>query len=214
MNILAKLTDLVDTHPSLQEDFNRRYAETYMLYQETPDSPEIVVYCENTRGASILLYEKKERQIVVDGKKEDILLKPYLPKVGYYNTPEGPIYLFKAPRKQYRRSFCNGIYSITSPSTNGPPLNRVDWSRAADTIYKGEYVHLDDITNKLFANIAINQDFVVTANRKDIATVLYKRYEIAQLDFNSRTMLIIQPKLAQEIMDYFKYNGVQTWKLK
>jgi hypothetical protein len=90
----------------------------------------------------------------------------------------------------------------------------VDWSRAADTIYKGEYVHLDDITNKLFANIAINQDFVVTANRKDIATVLYKRYEIAQLDFNSRTMLIIQPKLAQEIMDYFKYNGVQTWKLK
>lgn len=213
MSIFAKLTDLAEQHLQTTEDFNRRYNETYLLYQEKDKAPEIV-YCDALRGSWIRIYRNREQLIEVNGNADDVILTPYLPKVGYYNTPEGPIYLYKSPKKQYRRSFCNGIYITAAPRRNGVNIARVDWNAIAQATFKQEYVHLDEITNKLFANIAISPEFVVTANNKGIATLLYKRYEIAQMDFNSREIRVIQPKLQQEICDYFKYNGVQTWKLK
>ena len=213
MSILAKLTDLVENHPQTQEDFNRRFHETYLVYKHN-DDPEEIMYCDGVRGNQIRLYRDKEQLVVVDGFDKRDILRPFLPKVGYYNTPSGPVYLYKTPRKQYRRSFCNGIYTATGPKRNEDLVQRVNWNNLAQTCLKQEYVHLDDITSKLFANIAINREFVITANKSGISTLLYKRYEIAQLDFNLRTIRIIQPKLQQEIWDYFKYNGVKTWKLK
>lgn len=213
MSIFVKLTDLAEGHEATQDDFNRRFAETYLVLQEKERQAEIV-YCDNTRGNTIRVYQNKVQLMELNGTKEDVLLTPFLPKVGYYNTQNGPIYLYKAPKKQYRRSFCNGIYVIAPPRCTADGIARVDWNMMAQACFKREYVHLDDITNKLFANIAISPEFVVTANNKGIATLLYKRYEIAQLDFNSRCVNIIQPKLQQEICDYFKYNGVQTWKLR
>ena len=37
MSILAKLTDLVENHPQTQEDFNRRFHETYLMYKHNDD---------------------------------------------------------------------------------------------------------------------------------------------------------------------------------
>lgn len=208
MNILSRLTDLPEHHENRAEDFDRRYQHTYMIHTGTP-IPRPVLYL-GREGSSLHFQFTDGSSHIINGNQDDNSIQPFLPQVGYYNKLGNPFYLYKNPSRQWKRSFCNGIYAVMG--TRLEPRNI--WGTYAECILKQEYAHLDEITNPLFTNIALNRKYAIQPKTSGAAVLLYKQYEIGTLDFSRKEVCLLQPALRQELQDLFKHSGVTKWNLK
>ena len=205
MSTLSKLTDLPDNDPQQRHDFERRYVSTYILVDGVP------AYCRGFDGNTIIFYDMKGESFLWDTKKEpDKDVKPFLPETGYYNVAGVVTYLYKYPQRQWRRSFCVGLYtSDTYIIREGVGNIR----QLVKDIIAEVYTSLDSITNPLFARVALNKKFAVNSNEDNIATLYYRKFPIATLDFTTFTVNLTAPTMKQEVLDLFKYTGVTKWKI-
>lgn len=207
MSILARLTDLPDGHPDQLHDFDKRYLSTYMQ-QNNALNKRILFYLGRDKY-NLHFNSQLEETIIIPGKEENFDVSPFLPEVGYYNHDGSPIYMIKQPARQWRRSFCSGIYKARGRLLD----SRYAWAQVAESVFHSKYAHLDEITNPLFANVAINNKFAVYPKIQGYPSLLYKQYVVGILNFNDHTIHVTQPALKQELQDLIKYYGVTKWKL-
>ena len=209
MKLFARLTDLPDNHPDIAADIQKRYSSTYINYKGQ------AAFVHNVRGSGvpIQLINGTEYNLNLNADdSQDVNL--ITPKTGYYNVGGNPVYVTKSPERQWKRSFGKHIYRIYSPLYGkelvaSPAL----WFNTAQEIIKPEYAKLSDIKNTLFANVAVNRNFVVVSINK-IPYLGYKRYPVAELDFNFKRMRLLQSPLKQEILDLLKRTGDLQWDLR
>ena len=203
MSTLSKLTDLPDNDPQQRHDFERRYVSTYILVDGVP------AYCRGFEGNTIIFYDMKGGSFLWDTKKEpDKDVKPFLPETGYYNVAGVVTYLYKYPQRQWRRSFCGGLYnSDLYPIRDGAQMRDI-----VREIYKNVYTSLDSVCHPLFARVAINKEFAVKTS-DGVSRLYYRNYAIATLDFSDFRVKLTAPEMLQEVIDLFKYTGVTKWKI-
>jgi len=212
MNCFAKLTDLPETSDLIRSDFEKRYLNTYM--RQTIDSKERIVYFIGFDGSNAHFRDSQSGKTAIHSIREDVALDTFLPNVGYYNVMGRPMYLYKNPQKQWKRSFCNSIYVTDAPGMNGRQDNATAWRDIALEVMKPVYAHLDELTKKLYAYVALTKKFAIAADPQGNMNLLYRQYTVGRLDFASHIITVLQPTLKQEIMDLLKYTGVTTWKLQ
>lgn len=216
MHFLQKLTDLPPTHNLVFEDMQRRYQGTLLKY--TPEKGDAFpIRYEQKDGHNILFTKENGDLFFVDYQK-DYPITPLLPKIGYYNVGGNPIFLIKLPQRQWKHSFCSGIYrAIGLMGKVDTRLTPQQWFELAKETINPQYVSLDDLTHPLFVNIALNRNLCISKiNLQSIPSktgLFYKRYLIGYLDYNSKVVHIIQPTLRQEVIDYFKYQRIKQWNL-
>lgn len=204
MSTLSKLTDLPDNDPQQRHDFERRYVSTYILVDGVP------AYCRGFDGNTIIFYDMKGESFLWDTKKEpDKDVKPFLPETGYYNVAGVVTYLYKHPQRQWRRSFCSGLYTTDTISLREGTGNIRAIIRE---LMAPMYVTLDNLLSPVFARVALNKQFAVRTI-DDVATLFYRNYPIATLDFNTFTVKLTAKTMKQEVLDLFKYTGVTKWKI-
>lgn len=213
MTSFARLTDYPPNHPGIRDDMTRRYENTYMVINIKGVLTPVCYIGSNT--SKFVFSDINGNNIEfrpIDTDEINILL----PKVGYYNVNGNPVYLVKLPQRQWKRSLCNSIYKILPPiNTMGAMMTNGNiWFALAQEVLNPTYASLDDIRINLFANVAISRKFVVAKDTKGIPCLMYKRYKIAELDFKTRSVIVTQPLLMQEVRDLFKYTGVTTWTLQ
>jgi len=207
MSLYAKLTDLPDGHAQQKDEFDRRYQGTHLL--QTVGNTRRTLYVIGRDGRFIHTRLDNEETFLIDGTTPQPEIDVFLPQVGYYNKQGTAFYLVKRPSRQWRRSFCAGIYAI-----QGIPYEpRQGITQFAECIAQQQYAKLDEIINPLFANVAINSKYAIRTNAQNRSTLLYKQYEIGFLDFQKKEVILQQPSLLQEVRDLFKYTGTEKWKL-
>ena len=213
MSTLAKLTDLLDRHEQLHQDFDKRYTHTWLLLNGRPvqyagRNDEYYLF-KDIMGADIIW---KPRE------KPEIDLELFLPDVGYYNSPTGPQYLYKAPQKQWKRSFCASIYQAKGVGSDNPYIRRTEMDtilrRLIPSIMTPEYIKLDQLSSNVFGNVALSKEIALLTNVENVTTLCYRTYPIADVDFKKKQIEMTQPTLFQEVLDYFTQTGVISWKLK
>ena len=203
MSTLFKLTDLPDNDPKQRHDFERRYVGTYMLVNGVP------CYCRGVDGSTIIYLDIHGNAVTWDVKKDpEADVTVYLPKTGYYNVDGNVLYLYKHPQRQWRRSFCGGLYnSDLYPIRDGAQTRTI-----VREIYKNVYTSLDSVCHPLFARVAINKEFAVKTS-DGVSRLYYRNYAIATLDFSDFRVKLTAPEMLQEVIDLFKYTGVTKWKI-
>jgi len=213
MTSFARLTDYPPNHPSIRDDMQRRYENTYMTIEQ---KGEKIVVCYIGSNSNKFSFSMSDGNFIDFRPTDADVIDVLLPKVGYYNVNGNPIYLVKYPQRQWKRSLCSSIYKILSPiNTNNNRNHPADiWYALGKESLSPIYASLDDIKINLFANVAISLKFVVAKDQFDVPCLMYKRYKVAELDFANRTVIVTQPLLRQEIQDLFKYTGVRTWTLQ
>ena len=213
MSTCAKLTDLPDGHELQTQDFDKRYQNTYLLVEGTPMEfigREGIKYHfqDTTKQNKPYIWNVKE--------KPNLDIVPFLPAIGYYNVGGVPIYLYKVPQKQYKRSFCSSIY--TSSSINRGLTTRTDQATAWKPIVleaaNPTYALLDEIVKPIFAYVALNRQFAIQTNATNGLNLIYRQYQIGELDFKEKCIQVFQPTFYQEVQDLLKYTGVRKWNLK
>ena len=207
MNLLSRLTDLPKGHRQQGEDFDKRFLNTYLILEE--DEKQKPIQYIGREGYKLHFQHIDGSVLVLDGRSDIDNVHIFLPSIGYYNHRGTPFYLIKNPTRQWKRSFCSGIYKII----DNRGMGRHHWGMYAESILQSQYAHLDEITNPLFTNIAINRKFAMQSKTTDLSTLLYKQYEIGRFDFSRKEICLTQPALRQELQDLFKYSGVSKWKL-
>ena len=217
MTSFARLTDYIISSPHIREDMDRRYQHTYMT-MKLPKTGEIVPVNYAGSAQSKYVFQKENGDYVELPLTDTTEINILMPKVGYYNLRGNPFYIIKSPQRQWKRSLCSSIYQILPPIKNIE--NRTErlpssyWFALAKECLNTSYASLDDIQKQIFANIALNNKFVVAKDTNNIPILVYKRYKVAVLDFNSRSVIVTEPLLLQEVRDLFKYTGVTTWTLR
>lgn len=212
MSLLSRLTDLPDAHAEIYNDFDKRYHQTYMQYMENGIKIPVIY---NGKDGKKLIFSKSTGDLIEVNITDDVPIEPFLPEVGFYNICGNPLYLIKNPKRQWKRSFNSSIYMFLSPtaSIQSREENRRSWWDYANALMNPEFVKLDEITNKLFANIAIDNSFAISHTKANKPVLIFRRYVVGNLDFNKRELVVTQPRLFQEIQDLFKYSGVRQWNL-
>ena len=201
MGILAQLTELPDGHDHQWADMDKRYGNTYMLYEDK----EIIFYQGKDRQN--LIFNTLEDRTVSIGMQEEANLKAFLPRTGYYNINNTPMLVLRQPKRQWKRSFCSSVYMVVGQNNRD-----TSWGSVARAMLNPQYASLDDITIALFGNVALSHNFAVY-KEKNTHVLAFRRYVVAQLDFDKKHVLVLQPQLVQEVMDLFKHTGVSKWKL-
>jgi hypothetical protein len=216
MTSFARLTDYPTNSPLIREDMDKRFQNTYMALWDSIKKCFIpTLYYGYTNSKYVFIKSNGDYVELLAQDKTEV--KPILPKVGYYNIRGTPHYVIKIPQRQWKRSLCNSIYQILPP-VNDPQLQRERlpqsyWYALAEECLNPTYASLDDVKKSLFANIALNNKFVLIKDSNGIPILGYKRYKVAELDFNTRSVIITEPLMTQEIQDLFKYTGISTWTL-
>lgn len=209
MSLLHKLTDLPDNHRDQMSDMERRYHGTFLI---KTDNNLVLQYAGADRTQLHFNDPQTGKTLIVDGHQEHPI-EPFLPKIGYYNIKGVPYYLVKIPQRQWKRSFCSAIYAILDNDGNNT-YSRSFSSAAVPFLAKPEYASLDQISSSLFANIAVSRNFAILKTNDNVATLVFRKYKIGILDFESRTVLVSQASLMQEVLDLFKSTRIITWKLR
>ena len=205
----SRLTDLPNGHRDIFADLDKRYKRTYLLRE----NKEVVYYYENYDDRNIVMKPRKGGSYLLSNV--DVTdIKPFLPKVGYYNLPTGPVYLIKSPDRQWKRSFSPNIYQILGATRDDlAHIPQSGWWDIAEQSLNPSYAHMDHISIELFANVAISPNFAVQkVNNKP--TLIYRQLPVAVLDFNKRTVIVTHKTFQQEILDLFKYTGIVTWNIQ
>lgn len=204
MTFLSNLTDLPENDRNIYTDFDRRYQQTY-LQCTYPDGVHIL-YFRGRDGTQLHFTDiTNQTAFIWNNTLPDIEITTFLPKTGYYNVEGGIIYVYKFPHRQYKRSFCTGIYAMTGDTPRSI-------ESVALAIVKADYVELDEVTHLLFAKIAISKKFAIQSKNNKVY-LYYKQYPIALLDFVTKTISMVQQNMLQEVKDLFQYTGVKRWKL-
>jgi hypothetical protein len=207
MSFLAELTDFdTDDHPYAISDFSKRYLRTYLLYEGKP----ALVHNVEERFINFKFLLDKSYKLYHIGAP-NLNIQPLLPKVGYYNVQGKPVFLYKNPQKQYKRSFCSSTYTTDEPTLRAMDRTTLTsyWEDLAQATINPDYAHLDELQRSILGYVALNLKFAIQGN-----ILLYRKYPIGILNFQTRTLTIQQPLLMQEVQDLFQYTEVQTWKLK
>ena len=202
MSLFARLSELPDDHPDQRGDFDKRYLLTYMV-NNIGKTPEIVLY-RNREDWKCILNKLDGDRLYIDGRK-DCDIQPFMPKPGYYNSDLNLLYIYKTPNRQWKRSFCSGIYKII----NNIGTEKERWHIFAQAILEAKYLELDHIVSPLMSKYAITRHFAINED----CILHYKKHPIALLNFNHMEIQLIEPELKQELMDFFKYNRITKWKL-
>jgi len=209
-NWLAKLTDLPEGHEGIRTDFDKRYTNTYMV--DVVDNKPRIVFFIGCDANSYHFRDVLTDNTTIYTKQSDVNITPFLPGVGYYNVQGIPMYLYKVPQKQWKRSFCTSIY--VTPTLPGRYNTDPRWKALAVEALHPSYAHLDEISKKIFSFVAVSKKFAIQQDEQSNINLLYRQYVVGRLDFNLRTITVVQPIFLQEIQDLLKYTGVQTWNLK
>jgi len=213
MNFLAKLTDLPEGHEYIRSDFEKRYLNTYLV--ETLNGKQRIVFFIGNDRETWHFRDCITNETTIYRANAEVDMVPFLPQVGYYNIHGKPIYIFKNPQKQWKRSFCNSIYTTDATQMErGRTDNTITWKEYALEMLHPVYAHLDELTKKLYAYVALNRMFALQANEKGQHNLVYRQYVVGCLNFKERTIKVLQPTFLQEIQDLLKHTGVQTWKLQ
>ena len=213
MNTLQRLTDLTNGIEQQLADFDKRYLNTFMLLDGR------VAYYVGRNGHQFHFnMADDDTTIIWDHRNNpEWDIQVLLPSVGYYNVGGTPVYLYKVPQKQWKRSFCSSIYSasnITEGGITGRRGNEAAFKQIALAAIKPIYAHLDELTKPLYAYVALTKKFAIQANHKNDMMLMYRQYMVGRLNFNEKVVEVVQPTLYQEVADFFKYTGVKEWKMK
>jgi len=214
MNCYARLTDLPENDPQIQNDFDKRYQHTYLRLTDKEGVRAISYIGRDGNSFHFAGLDNQPTLIHKMGTHPDLCIEPLLPDVGYYNVSGVPVYLYKVPQRQWKRSFCKNIYyTPTTPTTSRQQTDQF-WHNLAKAVINPVYAKLDEITKKIFSYVALNHKFAIQEAPTGEMCLLYRQYVVGTLDFNTKTVQLLQPVLEQEVRDFFKYTGVQEWKLK
>ena len=206
MSTLSKLTDLPDGHDKIYDDLDKRFTNTWMLLNGTP------AFCRGRDGNSVyFIYVNGYEKIWNIVKEPNIDLVPFLPPTGYYNVDGQPLYMYKNPQKQWRRSFCGQIYMNNIGMRMGDTSSST--RRLIKAIFEPVYATLNDIVNPLFVRVALSHYFAIIPDG-EIVQLHYRTFPIAKLDFSTMSVEVTTPTMYQEVQDLFKRTGVYRWKMK
>lgn len=205
MNILQKLTDLPVTHERFYEDFDKRYINTFLLINYKAKQDVLFLY---QRDGTTLYFQNSDKHTKYSIADENLILQPFLPKVGYYNYREGPVYIQKNPQRQWRRSFCYPLYYATK--LDGSEIIRRHYINIASYLIQDNYTSLNDLT---IVDTALSKHIAVRWISPKTADLLYDTQKIAIIDRDTKQIFNINPTFLQEIKDYLKYNRITKWNI-
>ena len=212
MKSLELLTDLPDGHPQQLLDFDQRYSNTTLLYTTAEGERHLVNYSGQEHG-KIFLYRSGADLIELSVKSQPDI-KPWLPAIGYYNVGSIPFYLLKTPGRQYKRSMCPGVYKLYPTNFLMRDVNSRDyWHHLVQQTLAPIYMHMDQVVSKACTDVALSREFAISSVRANQPLLHYRQYPIGNLDYESRSVIILQPALKQEVMDFFKNTGVKQWNI-
>lgn len=218
MNCFELLTDLPQNNENFNSDMDKRYRQTHILVKDSKSKEFIVAYVRSMMDTYIYDFRINGKVVNVDIRNPPYIeAKPFLPETGYYTyNGSQAIYIYKNPQRQWKRSFCNSIYSVNSPANFLANYGRMDDTTMqvmAKQIHEPVYYTMDSFPKEM-KSFAINIAFACVKDYEDIWHLVYRRIPIGKIDFKEKLITDIPEIMKQEVMDMLVRNNLQLWTMK
>jgi hypothetical protein len=189
----------------IRDDFNKRYAESYMQISTKQNPTEIISYIEGlASNGTLKLYNHDDTRGVVN--LEDVLsLKSWLPKSGYYQLPTRTLYIERRAARQWKRSFSFSMYNTGLEHRDIPILYKT-WKTPPPLF------SLNDIDEDS-PDIKLTNQLATLWSKQHGLCIAFEGQIIAKLQPLSKRITLLFSDFEQEIRDYLRNNNLLNWKI-
>ena len=196
MSTLIELTALPVKHSNFIHDLSRRFKGGWLLMDNEP------VFLRQVDAYGECLFDLSNgKQITIDARNiNNNKFSVWIPKMGYYASNNGYIYIYQIPTRQYVRTFSFESYKINV-------MDSFSLKRFGVLSIYNEAVHKDKkYLNKHLGYVLTRQ--LLISNNSDL---FYYNCIIGKVDTKQRTIRLSNPFIQQEIMDILKRSGDSEW---